>query len=256
MSPTLHNTGFQTLGLPHSYYLHETSDWTKVKSEMEKPDVFGASITIPLKIDVLNNGIVTDLSDSARIIGAVNTLAKTSTGIYGHNTDWLGIQQWLRKFAGGEAVGLVIGAGGTARAALYALKHLPFVTETLVWNRTSSKAVQLAKEFDCQAIDTLSISGRKSKQLIVIGTIPASAQSAMQFDVLFTNFSSGVVLDMAYRPRITLLLEQATKNGWDAIEGIQVLLEQGYEQFELWTSLPAPKHAIASAVMNRYNASE
>ena len=95
MSPTIHNTGYEILGLPFNYSLEETSSVNDVEAIMRRMN--GASVTIPLKVDVLKSRICSEIDPEARKIGAINTLTKTENGIRGSNTDWIGIKACIEK---------------------------------------------------------------------------------------------------------------------------------------------------------------
>ncbi|KAJ3276205.1 3-dehydroquinate dehydratase (3-dehydroquinase) [Terramyces sp. JEL0728] len=260
MSPTLHNTGFETLGLPNKYSLNETDSWKDVAEAMKTFD--GASVTIPLKVDILQNSICDHVDEAAKTIGAINTLCKVDGKVYGYNTDWIGIKRSVEAHLSTNlpVIGIVLGAGGTSRAALFALSQIKQISEIRIWNRTISKAEALANEFNCTLVknlDEIYVHQQPEVVFVVVGTIPAPAQEAFDFKQVLANASSysyGIVVDMAYRPRSTALL-QASQNldkKWYQVEGIQVLLEQGYEQFELWTGRKAPKKSIYKTVMEKY----
>jgi pentafunctional AROM polypeptide len=294
MSPTLHNTAFETLGLPHHYQILETEtmiDNAEIKAVLERPEFGGASVTIPFKLDVIS--LLDTLSPAAKAIGAVNTIIPvlsedvSSRTLHGDNTDWIGISESVRTklellitnitapattspepslepLTVPEA-GLVIGAGGTARAALYALHKLG-VKNVYLYNRTESKARALADEFS----STINISNaiRVVRQLdswpegiapsVIVSTIPASGQTEIALtNTLFSGASrGGVVVDMAYKPAETPLLKLAkdAAPSWQLVTGVEVLLEQGYKQFELWTGRRAPRDMVAKEVFMRYNA--
>jgi len=122
MSPTLHNSGFQGLGLPHSYRLLETQSFNeKNKEAITADDVGGASVTIPYKLDVIP--FLDELTPAAKVIGAVNTIIPRSSSEgkrmpVGDNMDWLGVRASVvaQLAAGSVKNALVIGGGGTARA--------------------------------------------------------------------------------------------------------------------------------------------
>jgi pentafunctional AROM polypeptide len=256
MSPILHNSGFEALALPYHYTLSETNSWKDVKEMMKTKN--GASVTIPLKVDVLENDVCDVVDPAARQIGAVNTLVKKNDQIHGFNTDWIGIRNSILRFlpSGASAIGIVLGAGGTSRAALFALSKIPQISSVKIWNRTHSKASALASEFHVQAVEDLkdlAASVSPDTILVIIGTIPSSAQSNLNLAPLF-SIAKGVVVEMAYRPRETPLLGEARRSGkeWSCVEGIDVLLEQGYEQFEMWTGLQAPRHIIQKIVFEKY----
>lgn len=106
-------------------------------------------MTIPLKEAVLSNGVCTSVSGSALEIGAINTIKKLSNGmIYGDNSDWIGIRSLILNQARNKRlnVGIVFGAGGTSKAAIFALKSIG-CKDIRVWNRTIQKAELLAARF-------------------------------------------------------------------------------------------------------------
>jgi pentafunctional AROM polypeptide len=293
MSPTLHNTGFTAFGLPFQYHLKETADWQVMKDfiaeGIQNESFGGASVTIPLKEEIIKHNIATTLTEAAQAIKAVNTLTVTSSPnggapiIIGDNTDWLGIRASILKQVSLEeirtyskSIGVVIGAGGTARAACFALKSLG-VSALHIWNRTEEKALELAKEFGGLSIPTLEnvmlpvndeLQGSTEPRLIlVVSTVPGPTQETLPIDGLFTTSiagspkgSRGVVVDMAYKPLETVLLEMTkamARDGgnilWSEVPGIDVLVEQGLEQFLRWTGRSAPRGVMEEAVYKKYN---
>ncbi|KAI8810368.1 EPSP synthase-domain-containing protein [Cladochytrium replicatum] len=277
-SPLIHNTGFQVLGLPYTYGLRETTAWKTVKSEVDglsaRGRFGGASVTIPLKEDVFAN-VVEDMSDTARRIGSVNTLwnvqSKEKTIVFGDNTDWLGLVACIKKRLakkgvrpGGKLVGTVLGAGGTARAAIVALESVG-CKEVRVWNRTQKRAEGLAKALGNERVSVSAtaklvdaIPQEKDVVSIVIGTLPLAAQSELEWDGVFEG-RTGVLVDAAYAASETPVISAAGKASggeWECARGIEMLLEQGFEQFERWTGKAAPKAAIEKAVYASYDHSK
>ncbi|KAH7912894.1 EPSP synthase-domain-containing protein [Hygrophoropsis aurantiaca] len=275
MSPTLHNTGFKVLGLPHTYELLETTSvGDEIKATITAPDFGGASVTIPFKLDVIP--LLDKLSPAAEAIGAVNTIIpivvdgdQSKHVLYGDNTDWLGICESIRSRApalGPPGAALVIGAGGTARAAIFALHSLG-TQNIYLYNRTPSKAQILVDAFPdagVRLIETLGTwpAGGPSPSVIV-STVPASATTIddVHGDVVFlptTLFDAsveGVVVDMAYKPAETPLLTLAKRvaSKWATVMGVEVLLEQGYVQFEKWTGRRCPKNVVSTHVLEKYH---
>lgn len=279
MSPTLHNTAFDILGLPHDYQLLETQDvGEKIKVAITSPDFGGASVTIPYKLDVIP--LLDKLTPAAEAIGAVNTIIPQTTSkqgsseqiLVGDNTDWIGIKSTLAAKLGSSPVhaALVIGAGGTARAAIYALQHLG-AGVIYLYNRTTSKAEALANAFPDARVQVVSQIARWDGLVqpnVIVSTVPASATTTEEVQaasgaVLLSSalfeYRAGpaAVVDMAYRPAETPLLGLAKAAGgeWAAVSGLEVLLEQGYEQFKLWTGRECPKGPVASRVWAKYNSS-
>ncbi|EIW75953.1 Pentafunctional AroM protein [Coniophora puteana RWD-64-598 SS2] len=267
-SPTLHNTGFATLGLPHQYDLLETSDvGEQIRATLASPDFGGASVTIPHKLDVMP--LLDRLTPAAEAIGAVNTIIPTSEGasgariLVGDNTDWLGMRACIlekQPSLAAPAAALVIGAGGTARAAIYALQSLG-AKRIYVHNRTAAKAQALVDAFPNARVEVVERLGAwpGDAPSVIISTVPASAGAAGLPETLFDKaVARGIVVDMAYKPAETPLLALArsvASQSWATVSGVEVLLAQGYEQFERWTGRKAPKGVVQRAVLEMYNAS-
>ncbi|KAJ2796474.1 3-dehydroquinate dehydratase (3-dehydroquinase), partial [Coemansia guatemalensis] len=260
-SPAMHNAAFAALGLPHSYELKETSTVDALEPVLADESFGGASVTIPHKQAIIP--LLDRLTPAAERIGAVNTIIPVGEGaqrqLLGDNTDYLGIVGCLRQaqfecsapsFAASTA--LVIGAGGTSRAALYAL-HTLGVRSVLIFNRTEARAQELAHEF-ASLFEQLSTvtqleDAAASAPAYIIGTIPASDMYLP--DALFNDV--GVALDMAYKPRWTPLLEAASRRKWAVVHGVAVLIEQGIHQLEKWTRSVAPAKYMGDAVHAKYN---
>ncbi|KAF7369066.1 Pentafunctional AROM polypeptide [Mycena venus] len=271
MSPTLHNTGFQVLGLPHFYELQETTEvGQEIKATITAPDFGGASVTIPFKLDIIP--LLDKLSPAAEAIGAVNTIIPVRTDgtnrfLYGDNTDWLGIRHSIhsRVHAGSIHAALVIGAGGTARAAIYALQSLG-ASKIYIYNRTQSNAQTLADAFPHAHVEVLDSLNEWPSGVVppnvIVSTVPSSATTtsdapdALRLSPNLFLYRDGpaVVIDMAYKPAVTSLLALAKDAGdnWESVRGLDVLLEQGYVQFNLWTGRVCPKSVVAERVRARY----
>ena len=146
--------------------------------------------------------------------------------------------------------GLVIGAGGAARAALYAMFQCGIPQIYLV-NRTRSTAEDVARHyapiFDITVLSSLSEIAESCHLSpdVIIGTITADKTWKEDFpDSIFAN-EKGVCVDMSYKPRMTPLLKRAATNGhWKTVTGVEVLMQQGFMQSELWLALPAPKEVM------------
>jgi len=274
MSPTLHNTAFKILGLPHQYELFETETvGEEIKAALASPDFGGASVTIPHKLDVVP--LLDTLSPEAEVIGAVNTIVprRNADGSYillGDNTDWIGIQNVVRAQLPSNLftieAALVIGAGGTARAAIYALHKLGAKTVYL-FNRTRSAAQSLLEAFS-SFVNVVLIEkpgvwpAGGAAPSVVVSTIPASATTVdlsatnaiYLSHEIFGRTDGGIVVDMAYRPAETPLLQLAAQVGpqWKTVRGVDVLLEQGFAQFLQWTGRPCPRSAVSEAVWRAY----
>ena len=274
-SPLIHNTGFQVLGLPHVYERFETNTVDeRLVQLLHAPDFGGASVTIPLKLSIMQ--LLDSISPEAQVIGAVNTIVPrrdSDTGqvaLHGENTDWHAIYDRARAahVRSDGLVALVIGAGGSARAALYAMHRLG-ASCILLYNRTYDKAVALAEqvpvEWHVEAIPSLASVGARADHAqlrVVVSNVPAAATSLSPeqgADIVLPKellpAQSGVAIDMAYGVEHTPLLVLAQMHGWHTVRGIDILLSQAYRQFRLWTQLPPPCAAIEHEVLPAYAAS-
>lgn len=277
MSPVIHNTAFSTLGLPHTYELKETETTEALEEVLASPSFGGASVTIPYKVEIMP--YLQHISRHARIIGAINTIIQTSRGVLsGDNTDWRAIKTCLLRsltpanVVTSSTTALVLGAGGTSRAALYAL-HQIGVINIFIYNRTRRRAEILADEFSkldpllvITVLDELEVPLPITPQpTMIVSTIPATSTSKLKDEDLIDiglreehlSNLGGVAIELAYERRITKLLALAQEKRdkgipWAVVEGIELLLEQGYEQVRLWTSRRAPKTKVRKKVLEAY----
>lgn len=264
LSPLLHNTGFALLGLPYTYALHECDTLDGIDTALLRaPDFGGASVTIPHKLRIMQ--YLDEIAPEAQIIGAVNTVIPVEVEgrrvLRGDNTDWQAIHALAaaRITLPPHSTVLVVGAGGSARAALYAM-HTLGAAEILLCNRTYEKAEALAdavpKEWRVRAVRTLADAAAQ-RPAVVVGNVPADGQSldgttALSFEEALFAHPRGVAIDMAYKPADTPLLQCAAACGWHAVPGIAILLEQGFRQFALWTHAPPPRRPIERTVLAAY----
>lgn len=264
-SPAMHTAAFQHCLLPHTYSFLETEDVLDLKARAKEGRFGGASVTIPHKQAVIP--LLDRVEPSAEAIGAVNTVVveeDPTTGSVrwvGHNTDWKGIVQpvtrrlreagrGLRDDKGRPRVALVVGGGGTALAAAYGMTSLGM--RLLVFNRTPSKAHDVARRFGGKVLESLSpeavlaaTEGQQDHLDVVVSTVPASAEFVLPDAMLLAR---PVVMDAAYRPAETSLLAQARAAGCPYVQGAEMLIAQGVEQFQLWTRRRAPEEVMRAAV--------
>lgn len=263
MSPAIHNTGFKHYNLPHNYKIHEIDNIKQAQPFLQSPNFGGASVTAPYKVDVIQY-LTGGVSETASIIGAVNTvLVDPETGLLtGDNTDWAGIKVSIEvNWTPGtpKTSAFVIGAGGAARAAVYALHSFGFET-IYILNRTRSRAHTLKDSFPVEyGIQVLeNIEGIKGKQpTVVIGNIPGDCQTREYVSEDIFQVPNGVLIEMAYKPLVTDLMkfaaaayegDKSSSSSWKVVTGKEVLLEQGYLQFAMWTGEETPKELMRAAV--------
>ncbi|KAG5181647.1 type I 3-dehydroquinase-domain-containing protein [Tribonema minus] len=238
-SPAMHNSGFQHCHLSHSYALCESEGTEAMAAALRSPDFGGGSVTIPHKQNVLQ--FLDQISPAAEKIGAVNTVivqVDPETGkpvLLGDNTDWLGILRPIKARL--AAKGVQHKKGGVALILV-------------IYNRTLEKAQELAWRFNGCAVsqldpETFRDACGKWAPDVVISTVPGTATFTLPQHMLEAK---PVVFDAAYKPARTALLDQAIKAGCPYVQGAEMLVEQGVEQFQLWTKRHAPKDVMAAAV--------
>ncbi|OQE16856.1 hypothetical protein PENFLA_c026G05317 [Penicillium flavigenum] len=254
ISPTIHNAGFRHYDLPYTYDIRESANIDGVASLILNDDFGGASVTMPHKLQV--HKFCSEQTDTARLIGAINTLVVKHDGkkrtITGDNTDWSGLHSIIARYTAKTEQqpksGLVIGAGGASRAALFAM-HKAGLEVIYLFNRTLATAEKVKEDFKIVfEIKILpSLNDLPQKPDVIIGTVPADTTTEEQFASIFG--AQGLCIDMAYKPRQTALLTVAQRHeGWQTVPGVDVLLEQAYDQFQLWTRREAPTEIMMEAV--------
>jgi len=254
LSPALHNAGFQEIGFQGRYSIHQSEavDET-VENLISQPNFGGASVTFPHKLQV--GRLMDELTAEARGVGAVNTILvrHSTTGrrtLKGDNTDWKGIRACITN-SGVEistsTSAMVLGAGGAARAACYALQSLGIAQVGIV-NRTESKAKDMVSHFPniqsstYKSLEEASEDARQRPIQVIVACVPADdlVEDAIPRG-LFSGSEVGVLVEMAYRPLETGMMKVAARYpGWRIYNGMDVLKRQAFAQFELWTGCDAP----------------
>jgi len=245
VSPHMHNAAFAAEGLNGVYLPLEVRDVEQFIKRMVHPrtreldwNLRGLSVTAPHKSDVIK--LLDWIEPDAKEIGAVNTIVVEGQELRGHNTDVQGLMEPLRERLG-ALTGLsaaVIGAGGAARAAVWALKRDG--AEVKLFARTRPKVQALAEEFqvDFEPVQ----SARLGKHDIVINATPlGSVDSPLRTPAVAEQLGGAkLVYDLVYNPIETELLKEARRAGCDTLGGLEMLVTQARLQFELWTGkLPA-----------------
>ena len=236
LSPMIHNAGYKYQGIKDEYtYVAEqvrVEDLPKKLDKMAEIGVVGVSVTLPLKVAVLEH--VDSVSDEAESIGAANTLLRINNGWFATNTDYLGILRPLEKRIDlSKAKVAVIGAGGAARAAVYALTEAE--SEVTIFNRTYSKAEKLAKEFSCYS-ETIEECSELDYFDVVINCTKLGLNDFDLLPVPIAEFNSKqIVFDCIYNREKTNLMESAERQGAEIIHGVEMFVAQAVEQFKIFT---------------------
>ncbi|CAG8982995.1 hypothetical protein HYALB_00003574 [Hymenoscyphus albidus] len=311
LSPAMHTAAYKVCGMSNDFQSLQVHSLEDIQRLCQDPNFGGAAITQPFKVQITSQ--IAAMSYHAKAIGAVNTLlplrmlpnnASLDSSIqsllrqanqrgkngqvvayYGDNTDFIGIFNCLRLNISprnvvqpSKTTGLVIGAGGMARAAIYALIQLG-CRKIFMFNRTIEHAEEVASHFNSWA-SGLSNDGQIVRVLksrtdewpegfkqptIIISCVPnriVEDQPPANFEIPLHWLQSptgGVVIELAYLPLDSPLLRQIrvvreeTKQAWVIVDGLQVLPEQAIAQFQLMTGRRAPKRQMRLEVLRNYH---
>ena len=240
VSPQIHNGWFAAEGINGVYLPFEVKDLDGFLRRMVHPrtrelswNLRGLSVTAPHKQAVMDH--LDWIEPTAKEIGAVNTIVIETDRLLGYNTDTAGfVDPLLRKFKsldGRRAA--IIGAGGAARAVIWGL--LKQNSNVTICVRSISKAQPLAESFRVNCEPLASASFRDYD--LVINTTPLGSGAYIDQSPVTAEQLSGVhcAYDLIYNPADTRFLQEARKAGCDTIGGLDMLVAQAKNQFELWT---------------------
>jgi shikimate dehydrogenase len=250
LSPVLHNAAYAALGLSGWHYDRYAVDEAGLAGFVAAlgPEWAGLSLTMPLKRVALD--VADAVTPDATAIGAANTLVRRESGWLAANTDVAGIAEALRA-AGVQSVerAVVLGAGGTAQAALAALRQLGETAPTVLV-REPARAGALRATADRIGVTPQILGGFPTRPLppadVVVSTLPAGAADTLA-DTRWEPAT--VVLDVIYAPWPTALAAAAARAGCPVAGGLEVLLHQAVEQVELMTGHPGPTAAMRAALV-------
>jgi shikimate dehydrogenase len=253
LSPVMHNAAYHALNIHDQYeYSAREVPESELAAEVQRlrdPSICGVSVTIPHKVNIMT--YLDEIDIISRSIGAVNTIYKENGKLCGTNTDWKGVLLPLKNKAtlSDKKVALY-GAGGAARAACFALVEEGALVTII--NRTQENGDKLAKDFNCNSKNILNVDSLEAFDIIV-NSIPYTSNSEF-LPVNPRHFlHNHIFFDMVYRPYKTSLIAAAEKSGAVIIPGIEMLLYQGIEQFEIFTGLEAPVEVMREALLEAIN---
>jgi len=261
LSPAMHNAVIKALGLDMVYLPFEVkpSNLKEAINGIKSLGIIGVNITIPHKESVIR--FLDDISEEARLVGAVNTIVYKDRKLVGYNTDGSGYMASLKEELGFNPKSkriIIIGAGGAARGILAALATQKPKSITVA-NRTLSRAVSLIKAFKGKFRDTrfeaidldnnmLKMSFNSVDLLINTTSVGMKQSKALKIP-LETLPKIAIVSDIIYNPLETLLLKKAKKIGLTTHGGLGMLVHQGARSFKLWTGMDAPMNVMRKAAL-------
>lgn len=251
LSPLLHSLLFETLNLKCTYIAHEVNS-QDLRSTIEKIKALnyrGFNVTYPYKRDIIK--YLDEIDESAKLIGAVNTVKYDGQKLIGYNTDGIG---FIRSMAdkGKEIKNrrvCILGAGGASRAIAVniALQEPANIT---VLNRTVSKAAEVCNIINNNIKDIAQYGSIKEIQRIensdiIINTTPLGMipyEDRLPIEGKIQLSEDNVVYDIIYNPPQTKLLKLAEDFGCVALNGLGMLIYQGISSEEIWLDIQIPDH--------------
>ena len=273
----MHMAAYRALGLPHTYEKLETTaaELGERVEALRRGEFAGLNVTVPHKAKVLK--LVDEVHASAKATGAANTLVRTPEGrIRAHNTDMPAVAEEIARLAGNAArlrggVGIVIGTGGAARAAIVALASHLGLGRVLVRGRSlgeTGHAVAYVREIDrvlalaggrgvavALGADGLHAPDKEDARVVAViqatscgmkGAAPGEVVAdAVRWEQLPAD---AVALDVVYAPQTTPFLERARARGLVADNGLGMLARQGALAFELWLGVAPPVAVMRAAI--------
>jgi shikimate dehydrogenase len=245
-SPAMHTAALAELGLQEAWRyeaIDVAPDAFEARARAMPGEGFaGANVTVPHKGAALS--LADELAETAREIGAANTLVFEDGEIRAENTDAGGLLAALPSSPAGKRA-LVLGAGGAARAVVWALTREG--AEVGVWNRTALRSRHLCEELGGEPVAE---PDQAAYELIVNSTAVGlgGEDPFAELPLGRSGFAPGqTIVDMVYGDKPTALLGAAEAAGADVVDGIEILVQQGALSLEIWTHRPAPLDTMRAA---------
>ena len=242
-SPAMHNAALAELGLDWLYVPLPLppESFEAAASALGDSGFKGINVTVPHKVAAF--GLASESTAAAAAIGAANTLTYGEGGIAADNTDAGGFMDALGEDPRGRRA-LVLGAGGSARAVVWALREAG--AEVAVWNRTADRAGALAREFNVEALDRPGA----ADLLVNCTAVGLEAGGDAERDLGLTGVAPpSLVVDLVYGEDRTPVQAWAEAGGARFVDGLEVLVRQGARSLAGWTGLPAPIDTMRAAAI-------
>jgi shikimate dehydrogenase len=265
LSPQLHHAALRSFGLSGEYRLYSIPLFEEGESairillgQMRNGVIQGLNVTIPYKERMLS--LLDILTPDARAIGAVNTIYRKGDTLIGDNTDAAGFLVDLKRVTGVGKTALVLGAGGAARAVVYAL--VSTCQKVYIAARRLEQVQELAADLRLHttssgcSLTSLSLDMESLRQIknecdLIVNATPLGMSPNIESnpwpegELLSKN---AVIYDLVYNPPITALVRSARAGGLTAVTGLAMLIEQAGLAFECWTGKKPSRKSMFQAV--------
>jgi shikimate dehydrogenase len=259
LSPCIHNAAFQHLKLDYVYVAFEVArgDIEAAVQGIKSLGIYGINVTMPHKVGIIKH--LDELNESAKTVGAVNTILNKEGKLIGYNTDGEGALKALtaeHQNPTGKKV-VILGAGGASRSVSHSLA--PLAREMMILNQTVDfeKAEDLAKELTAKFGSKIRYGklseGNLKRELenadlfvnaTPLGMHPNENETPVNHGLLHPDIA---IFDLVYYPNETRLLREAKAVGAPTIEGLSMLVHQGAVSFEIWTGKKPPVDVMMKA---------
>src|ERR1700678_1671319 len=247
LSPIMMNTAFRRETVNAVYLALQANKLSDLLKLVQEIPIQGLSVTMPLKEEIMAHLEKTDPLSAK--IGACNTVLRAQDGkLYGFNTDVAGITGPLEKRMSlrGAKV-LVLGAGGAARAAVFGLRDKG--AEVFILNRTAETAQKLARQSGSKTVKKDALA--KTAFDVVVNATPVGMAGIKAPQILEAkDLNTKLVFDLVYNPLETPLLRMAVQANIPIITGIEMFVQQGARQLEIFTGKPAPEEEMLRVVIH------
>ena len=261
-SPFIHNLALKIKDLDYYYVPFDVDsvNFKKAVKGLISLNFIGFNVTIPYKTKVLP--LLNHFSDESSIIGSVNTVVINEGNLHGYNTDVNGIIETLLPYKNDliDEVYTIFGAGGSARAVIYALIKNFKPRKINLINRTEDRALNVKDIFNekmkFDAIEVLKLAPPdlvdevQNSKLVInttpLGMIPEIDDAVVNSEKFFNK--NQIVFDLIYNPQLTKFLSFARQSNAEIINGLNMVIYQAAKSFELWTSEKFPIDEVKSSL--------
>ena len=244
MSPIMMNTAFRRETVNAVYLALHAKTLKDLLACVNDIPLRGLSITMPYKQDIVE--VLSNSDALTRQIGACNTVVRAQDGkLYGFNTDVAGVVVPLeQRMTLHSAKILIVGAGGVARAAAFGLKNKG--AEVFITNRTAEHGQTLARQAKAKYMKRPDVA--KSSFDVIINATPVGMAGNRQSPLEDKELNTKYLFDLVYVPAETKLMKLARAKNIEVIPGLEMFVQQGARQFEIWTGKPSPVAEMAFVV--------
>ncbi|MBT9132052.1 MAG: Shikimate dehydrogenase (NADP(+)) [Firmicutes bacterium] len=265
-SPAIHNAAFAALGLDCAYLplAVRPENLGRAVAGLSSLGIIGLNVTIPHKETVI--ACLDEVSEEARRIGAVNTVAIRSGKLIGYNTDGKGFVQALKEEGKIDIQGrriVILGAGGAGRAVAVQ-SGLEGAGELIIFDKIAPRAKRLAADIGRNipqlrvgviSWDKIKFNVGKADILINATPVGMNAGDKLLIDPEWL-LPRTLVFDLVYNPQETRLIQASRERGCSVVGGLGMLIHQGALSFELWTGKEAPLDAMRKAAEEVINSQQ